>query len=52
VQRVSFDAAKWNEIVPKINAFWDKVEECRTLPVEEVVPKNNKITFIEEDDDA
>jgi putative phage-type endonuclease len=52
VQRVSFDAAKWNEIVPKINAFWDKVEECRTLPVEEVVPKNNKITFIEDDDDV
>jgi putative phage-type endonuclease len=29
VQRVKFDKNKWDEIVPKINSFWDKVEEFK-----------------------
>jgi putative phage-type endonuclease len=50
VQRITFDKALWDVTVPKINAFWNKVEECRNLPREEVIPKNNKITFIEDND--
>jgi putative phage-type endonuclease len=51
VQRVTFNPALWSETVPKINAFWDKVEQCKTLPKEEAVQKSKKIVFIEEDDD-
>lgn len=52
VQRVTFSPELWNETVPKINTFWEKVEECKLLPVEETVSKQaQKITFIEEDDD-
>ena len=47
---VSFDNENWNNnIVPKINTFWEKVEECKKLPIEEPVRKQ-KITFIEDDD--
>ena len=50
IQRVSFDNENWNNnIVPKINTFWEKVEECKNLPIEEPVRKQ-KITFIEDDD--
>lgn len=51
VQRVTFSPTLWSDIIPKINAFWEKTEQCRTLPVEVVTPKNKKITFIDEDDD-
>lgn len=49
VQRVYFDEKTWNNTIPKITAFWDKVEECKKLPIEEVKPKQ-KIQFIEDDD--
>lgn len=49
VQRVQFDEELWKATVPKIEQFWNKVEECKSLPVEEVVAKR-KITFIEEED--
>lgn len=50
IQRVSFDNENWNNnIVPKINTFWEKVEDCKNLPIEEPVRKQ-KITFIEDDD--
>jgi putative phage-type endonuclease len=51
VQRVTFSPTLWTETVPKINAFWEKVEACRTLPKEVVTPKNKKIAFIPDDDD-
>jgi putative phage-type endonuclease len=51
VQRVTFNPDLWNETIPKINAFWQKVEECKLLPVEETVTvKKQKITFIPDDD--
>ena len=50
VQKVYFDKELWIETVPKINNFWEKVEQCKTLPKEE--PKiKQKITFIEDEDD-
>ena len=53
IQRVTFDAELWKETVPKIIAFWDKVEECKQLPLEEPKPKQKRkvIKFIEDDDD-
>jgi putative phage-type endonuclease len=52
VQRVTFSPTLWSETVPKINAFWEKVEQCRTLPKEEAVQKQKKFTFIEDDADG
>ena len=48
VQRVYFDEKLWEETVPKITAFWDKVEECKKLPIEEVRQKL-KFQFIKDD---
>jgi putative phage-type endonuclease len=48
VQRVMFDENLWKQVVPKIEAFWQKVEECKLLPVEQVVEKK-KVTFIDDD---
>jgi putative phage-type endonuclease len=52
VQRVIFDKNKWDEITPKINSFWEKVEECKKLEVEEcsTTNTNTKYNFIEDDD--
>ncbi len=50
VQRVMFDENLWKQVVPKIDAFWMKVEECKKLPAEQV-PEKKKITFIADDDD-
>ena len=48
VQKVYFDEELWKETVPKINSFWEKVEDCKTLSVEE--PKiKKKIAFIDDD---
>jgi len=49
VQRVSFDIELWKRTTPKIIQFWDKVEECKLLPNEEVVVKKQKLQFIEDD---
>lgn len=49
VQRVTFDEELWNATMPKIQAFWEKVEECKLLPAEEI-PQKPKIMFIEDDD--
>jgi putative phage-type endonuclease len=50
VQKVYFDKELWIETVPKINSFWEKVEQCKTLPKEE--PKiKQKIAFIDDDED-
>jgi len=51
IQRVTFDKDLWDETVPKILKFWDKVEKCKQLPIEEPEPKRKqKITFIQDDD--
>jgi hypothetical protein len=49
MQRVYFDEKSWKDTVPKITAFWDKVEDCKKLPIEEVKSKS-KIKFIQDDD--
>jgi|LakMenE09Jun09ns_1017247.scaffolds.fasta_scaffold01306_2 putative phage-type endonuclease len=50
VQRIEFDEELWQTTVPKINKFWEKVEECKKLPIEEPVSKRKKYTFIADDD--
>lgn len=47
-QRVKFNKEAWDTIVPKINEFWEKVEEFKLLPVENNI---KKIQFIEDNDD-
>jgi putative phage-type endonuclease len=49
IQRVYFDEKSWKDTLPKITAFWDKVEECKKLPIEEVKTKS-KIKFIPDND--
>jgi hypothetical protein len=34
IQRVVFNAKEWETILPKINTFWEKVEEYKMLPIE------------------
>lgn len=48
VQRVMFDKDMWVEILPKIDLFWENVENCKNLPIEEVKQKS-KFQFIAED---
>jgi putative phage-type endonuclease len=50
IQRIEFDYQLWKETIPKINKFWEKVEECKKLPIEEPVLKKKKYVFIPEDD--
>lgn len=38
-QRVKFNKEVWDTIVPKINEFWEKVEEYKLLPIEDKVKK-------------
>jgi len=47
IQQVNFNKKEWENTLPKINEFWNKVEDCRGLPIENKTPK--KITFIEDD---
>lgn len=49
IQRIEFDYNLWKDTVPKITAFWERVEECKKLPVEPPSAKR-KIKFIEDDD--
>lgn len=48
IQRVIFNANEWKTIIPKINTFWEKVEECKMLPIENGI---KKYKFIDDDDD-
>lgn len=53
IQRVYFNEADWKDTLPKINRFWEKVEECKLMPFEEVMIKataKQSIKFIEDDD--
>jgi len=47
-QRVKFDIQEWEIIVPKINEFWDKVEQYKLMPVENII---KKFKFIDDNDD-
>lgn len=48
VQRVHFDKELWEQTVQKIDEFWKKVEECKLLPIEDIISKT-KVTFIQDD---
>ena len=48
IQRINFDANQWQQTVPKIIAFWEKVEECKKLPIESP-PAKRKLMFIDDD---
>jgi putative phage-type endonuclease len=48
IQRVVFNAIAWEAIVPKIDAFWEKVEEYKMLPIEIGI---KKYKFVDDDDD-
>ena len=47
IQRVVFNADMWKTIVPKINTFWESVEEFKLLPIELGI---KKYKFVDEDD--
>jgi len=47
-QRVKFDIQGWEKIVPKINEFWDKVEQYKLMPIENII---KKFKFIDDNDD-
>lgn len=52
VQRVNFNKPEWENIKPKIINFWDKVENCKNLPVEYKKKKEEpKLMFINDDSD-
>lgn len=48
VQRVIFNANEWVNIIPKINAFWETVEEYKMLPIEIGI---KKYKFVDDDDE-
>jgi putative phage-type endonuclease len=49
IQRVVFNAKEWETIIPKINTFWEKVEEYKLLPIEIGI---KKYQFVDDDSDA
>jgi putative phage-type endonuclease len=48
IQRVIFNANEWINIIPKINAFWETVEEYKMLPIEIGI---KKYKFVDDDDE-
>jgi len=48
VQRVIFNENEWINIIPKINAFWETVEEYKMLPIEIGI---KKYKFVDDDED-
>jgi len=48
IQRVNFNSKTWETIIPKINMFWETVEEYKMLPIEVAI---KKYCFIKDDDD-
>ena len=48
IQRVIFKPDEWETIIPKINNFWEKVEEYKMLPIEIGI---KKYKFVDDDDD-
>ena len=49
IQRVVFNDREWLSIIPKINTFWEKVEEYRLLPIEIAI---KKYVFVDDDTGA
>lgn len=49
IQRVVFNASEWLTIIPKINTFWEKVEEYKLLPIEMGI---KKYAFVDDAADA
>jgi putative phage-type endonuclease len=47
IQRVIFKSDEWETIIPKINIFWEKVEEYKMLPIEIGI---KKYKFVDDDD--
>jgi putative phage-type endonuclease len=47
-QKVYFNPEKWQEVVPKIDTFWEQVEQCKLMPV--APPVVRKLKFIEDED--
>lgn len=47
IQRVIFKPDEWETIIPKINNFWEKVEEYKMLPIEIGI---KKYKFVDDDD--
>jgi len=48
IQRVIFKSDEWETIIPKINTFWEKVEEYKMLPIEIGI---KKYKFVEDEDE-
>jgi putative phage-type endonuclease len=48
IQRVVFNSNAWDTIIPKINTFWESVEEYKLLPVEEGI---KKFKFVDEEEE-
>ena len=48
IQRVNFNSNTWETIIPKINIFWETVEEYKMLPIEIGI---KKCCFIDDDSD-
>jgi putative phage-type endonuclease len=51
IQRVTFNSDEWKIIIPKINNFWEKVEEYKMLPIEIGIKKYKFIDDNDEDND-
>ena len=49
IQRVVFNAKEWETIIPKINSFWEKVEEYKLLPIETGI---KKYVFVDDADEC
>ena len=47
IQRVVFNANEWETIIPKINTFWESVEEYKMLPIEIGI---KKYKFVDDSD--
>jgi len=50
IQRVVFNAKAWETIVPKIDAFWESVEEYKSLPLLPIETGMKKYMFVKDDD--
>ena len=51
IQRINFNNELWSNIPDKINLFWSKVNDCRTLPIEyKTIKKSIKYNFVQDND--
>ena len=52
IQRVVFNGNEWETISPKIDTFWEQVEEYKLQPLIPIEIGIKKYNFIDDDDDA